>query len=170
MKTVKRMFLGTLIGSCLVLGSALAGSESPSTWHYAPSLVGTWQFEMTVRNNAPDCTTSEPIAFGPNPFPALISYHEGGTLNEFASRTSPAVRSTGFGSWKQTGSNRYKERHTFMEFDPNGLLWRTMVIESNIRLSKNGNAYDAVMRLELTDISGNVVNFCATAEAVRFKP
>jgi hypothetical protein len=170
MKTVIRMFLGTAIGSVLALGSALAGSNDSSAWHNEPSLVGTWQFVMTVRADAPDCTTAEPIAFGPNPFPALASFHEGGTMSEFASRTPPSVRSTGFGGWKQTGQYRYRERHTFMEFDPNGLFWRTMVIESNIRLAKKGNSYDAVGRLELTDISGNVVNFCATFEATRFKP
>ena len=91
-------------------------------------------------------------------------------MNEFASRTSPAIRSTGFGSWKQTGRYRYQARHTFMEFDANGALWRTMVIQSNIRLTKDGNAYDGVNRLELTDVSGNVVNFCATVEGSRFTP
>ena len=170
MNTLKKMFLGTAIGSILAFGTALAGANGPAAWAYAPSLVGTWQFVMTVRNNAPDCTTAEAIGFGPNPFPALVSFHEGGTMNEFASRSSPAVRSTGFGSWKQTGAFRYKARHTFMEFDVNGLLWRTMVIESNIHLAKTGKTYDGISRLELTDVSGNAVNFCATVDAVRFTP
>ena len=127
MNTRNKIVLGTAIGALLVLGTVLAGSAGATGAGFPPSLVGTWQFVMTLR-------------------------------------------STGFGSWKQTGNYRYKERHTFMEFDPNGLLWRTMVIESNIRLSKSGNSYDAVGHLELTDISGNVVNFCATFEATRFKP
>jgi hypothetical protein len=170
MKILMKVGLGTMLGSVLVLGTALADFDNGNGWHDEPTLVGTWQFEMTVRLNAPDCTTSEPIGFGPNPFPALVSFHEGGTMNEFASRTSPAIRSTGFGSWKQTGRYRYQARHTFMEFDANGALWRTMVIQSNIRLTKDGNAYDGVNRLELTDVSGNVVNFCATVEGSRFTP
>jgi len=170
MNTRNKIVLGTAIGALLVLGTVLAGSAGATGAGFPPSLVGTWQFVMTVRNNVPDCETAEPITFGPNPFPALASFHEGGTMNEYASRSAPSVRSTGFGSWKQTGNYRYKERHTFMEFDPNGLLWRTMVIDSNIRLSKSGNSYDAVGHLELTDISGNVVNFCATFDALRFKP
>jgi hypothetical protein len=160
--------LATTFASVLVLGAAWAGGDS--AWYDAPTLVGTWQFEMTVRLDAADCTNSEPIAFGPNPFPALASFHEGGTMSEYASRTPPSVRTTGFGSWKQTGRYRYKSRHTFMEFDPNGLLWRTMVIESNIRLANDGDKYNAVGRLALTDVSGNVVNLCATIEGVRFKP
>ena len=101
--------------------------------------------------------------------PALIAFHQGGTLNEYASRTPPSVRTTGFDSWKQTGLYAYKARHTFMEFDVNGALWRTMVIEHKVTLGRKGNNYTSVGRLELTDISGNVLKFCATVEAVRFK-
>jgi len=169
MKNLTRLCLGTAIGSFLVLGTALAGNDGSPSWHQS-SLVGTWQFEMTVRFDQPDCTTAPEIPVGPNPFPALVSFHEGGTMNEYASRTAPSIRTTGFGSWEQTGKYNYKARHTFMEFDVNGALWRTMVVESNIRLARNDDAYDAVARLELTDISGNVLNFCATIDAVRFRP
>ena len=170
MNNLTRVCLGAALGSVLVLGTALAGGNDSKPWHHEPSLVGTWQFEMTVRFDAPDCTTAEEIPFGPNPFPALASFHEGGTMTEYASRTPPSVRTTGFGSWEQTGRYRYKARHTFMEFDANGALWRNMVIESDIRLARNDETYDAVARLALTDVSGNVLNFCATIDAVRFRP
>jgi hypothetical protein len=166
MKMLKKMVLGTAGGAILVLGSATAVGGSTTE----PSLTGTWEYVMTVRFDAPDCTTSEPIPFGPNPFPALASFHEGGTMNEYASRTPPSIRTTAFGSWKQVAKYRYKARHTFMEFDPNGLLWRNMIIESKIQLGKHGNNYQGVGRLELTDVSGNVLKFCATMEGVRFKP
>jgi hypothetical protein len=170
MKSLKRMTLGTAGGVVLILGYAAVAGGSPAAAPDGPSLAGTWQYEMTVRFDAPDCTSSEPIPFGPNPFPALASFHEGGTMSEYASRTPPTIRTTAFGSWKPVGKYRYKARHTFMEFDPNGLLWRTGVIESKIHLGKHGNNYQAVGRLELTDVSGNVLNFCATMEGVRFKP
>ena len=169
MKNLKTITVGTVAGVFLALGTAVAGSDNSFGWHANPALVGTWQFEMTVRVDAPDCANSPPIPFGPNPFTALISFHEGGTLNEYASRTPPGVRTTGFGSWKQTGKNKYKARYTFMEFDANGLLWRTMVIEKNIDLKRGGDSYDAISRLELTDISGNVTKICATVAGERFK-
>ena len=164
MKILKKVVLGTACGAILALGSAAAVGGSSTD----PSLVGTWEYVMTVRLDAPDCTSSEPIPFGPNPFPALASFHEGGTMSEYASRTPPTIRTTGFGSWKQVGKNRYKARHTFMEFESNGLLWRTMVIESKIHLGEHGGQYKAEGRLELTDVSGNVLNFCATMDGVRF--
>ena len=169
MRDFRKMRFGIAIGGLLALGTALAGGEGSGGWWDEPTLVGTWQFEMTVRVDAPDCANSPPIPFGPNPFTALISFHEGGTLNEYASRTPPGVRTTGFGSWKQTGKNKYKARYTFMEFDANGLLWRTMVIEKNIDLKRGGDSYDAISRLELTDISGNVTKICATVAGERFK-
>jgi hypothetical protein len=169
MKTLRRVFLGTALGAALALGSARAGSDvSTASWD-ALSLVGTWQFEMTVRFEAEDCTTSAEIPFGPNPFPGLVSFHQGGTLSEYGSRTPPGVRTTGFGSWKRTGLYKYKARHTFMEFDVDGALSRTMVIEQTLNLSKKGNDYTAVGRLELTDVSGNVTRLCTTIEGARFK-
>ncbi len=39
-----------------------------------------------------------------------------------------------------------------------------------MHLARNGNRFTDVSRLELTDISGNVLNFCATVEAIRFTP
>lgn len=170
MKTLKQMSRATTIGALLVFGSVQAGTGDGAAVSAEPSLVGTWQFVMTVRNDAPDCATSEPITFGPNPFPALVSFHEGGTLNEFASRAPPSTRTTGFGSWKKMGKLQYRERHTFMEFDANGFLWRTMVIRSRIKLGTHGNKYQAVGRLALTDISGNVINLCATFDGNRFTP
>jgi hypothetical protein len=170
MKTLRKMLLGTAIGALLSLGTALAGDNASMAWYDAPSLVGAWQFEMTVRVKTDDCTSGDPLG-SPNPFPGLVTFHEGGTMNEFASRAPSSVRSTGFGSWKQTGEHRYKARHTFMEFDSNGLLARTMVIDSRIRLNSKGSKYKAVGRLELTDVSGNVlVNACATIDGVRINP
>ncbi len=125
----KRILLGT-IGTLLLCGSAAGGPEVWIPQSHEPTIVGAWQYEMTVRVDAPDCPSSPVIPFGPNPFPGLATFHEGGTLNEYGSRTPPSVRSTGFGSWKQTGKYRYKARRTFQEFDSNGLLARTMVIES----------------------------------------
>jgi hypothetical protein len=170
MKPLKKMFGGTSIGIVLALASASVSAEDANGGAHAPSLVGTWQIEMTVRLDAADCSTSELLPYPPNPFPGLISFHEGGTLSEYASRSPPSVRSSGFGSWKQVGKYRYKARRTFMEFDPNGLLWRTMVIESQIQLGKYGSKYKEVSRLEMTDVSGNVLNFCATIEGARFNP
>jgi hypothetical protein len=167
MKTLRKILAGVVPGAMLAFGSALAlDGEVPEK----PSLAGTWEYVMTVRLDAADCTTSEPITFGPNPFPALVSFHEGGTMNEYASRTPPTIRTTAFGSWKQVGKYSYKARHTFMEFDANGLLWRNMVIESKIHLGKHGNKYKGEARLQLTDVSGNVLRFCATTEGVRFTP
>jgi len=169
MNNLKKACLGAVLGSVLALGATAATADGWSPWRDS-GLVGTWQFMMTVRFDQPDCTTAPEIPFGPNPFPGLVSFHEGGTMNEFASRASPAIRTTGFGSWEQTGRTRYKSRHTFMEFDANGALWRTMVINSNIHLANGADHYDAIARLELTDISGNVLNFCATIDAARFTP
>ncbi|HNP37379.1 MAG TPA: hypothetical protein PKK10_16145 [Woeseiaceae bacterium] len=168
MKSMRKMMAAIAAVAVLVCGPAMASGGEKYDSSNGPMLVGTWQYDMTVRFDMPDCKNSAMIPFGPNPFPGMASYHEGGTMTEFASRSPSSVRSTGFGVWKKTGKNRYRSRFTFQEFDANGLLWRTMVISSKIYMSKNSKKYEAVSRLELTDISGNVLNFCATIDANRF--
>jgi len=157
------------IGALLVAGGALADAGQNDRWpSEQPTIVGAWQVEVTVRFDAPDCTTAAPVPFGPNPFPSLNTYHAGGTVSETGSRSAPSMRSPGHGVWQRTGGRTYDARYTFQGFDANGFLATNMDIRSAITLSADGGAFKGVSRLRFSDISGNVMPFCATLEAVRF--
>ncbi len=132
------------------------------------SIIGAWNVEVTVRQNGPDCTATPMVPFGPNPFPALNTFHKGGTVSETGSRSPPSARSPGHGVWKRIGGRDFQSRYTFQLFDANGFLANLMDIRTDIRLSRDGQSFSGVSRLEFTDISGNTQHFCATMEAVRF--
>ena len=55
----------------------------------------------------------------------------------------------------------------FHSFDENGFLSATMDIRSDLKLSKDGQTFKGVSRFALTDISGNIQNFCATLTGER---
>lgn len=147
---------------------ASAQSTIDSRWHFRPSIVGTWQVEVTIRQNGVDCSITDPVTFGINPFPGLHTYHAGGTLSETGSRSPPSRRSAGHGVWKRSGFNSYNSRFTFQGYDANGLHFNDLVFSNNIDLGSDGKSFTSVSRLLVVDVSGNAVEFCATSEGVRF--
>lgn len=157
--------------ACLLLtsGAATAGDDHDYSWQDGRiALAGAWQTETTIRFPADDCTTSPMVPpFAPNPFPSFSTFHLGGTMNEHGSRSSPAMRSPGFGVWDRIGRRKYESRFKFHSFDENGLLAATMEFRTQLRVAKNGETFEGVSRLVRTDISGNVLTFCATMTGER---
>ena len=168
MKKIVLLISSIFIGTIVI--SAANADDLPGDGGLAirGALVGAWQVEVTVRRDAPDCTVSTPVPFGPNPFPSLNTFHAGGTMSETGSRSSPAMRSPGHGVWQRTGHRTYETRYTFQGFDANGLLATNMDIRSAITLARDSQTFTGVGRLLFSDISGNVQPFCATLEGVRF--
>lgn len=168
MKTFRLLFCFVALGATLTSGTAYGNENGYDNWRGRFSLVGAWQVEVTVRFNNADCTASQPVPFGPNPFPALYSFHEDGTVSETGSRSPPSSRSPGHGIWKPTGPGTFDVRNTFQGFDPNGLLATNMDIRSYLRISEDGGSFTGTSTLTVTDLSGNANRFCATLNGVRF--
>lgn len=167
MKKLVMLTCGTAAGLLLMTGSVSAGPNYDAL--YAGNAIeGAWEVVTTVRLPAPDCTTAPPVPSGPNPFPAFNTFHEGGTMSEWGSRSRPANRSSGHGVWERIGANKFAYRLMFHSFDDNGFLAATMDIRSKLKLSKGGESFEGVSRFTRTDLSGNVLDFCATLEGRRF--
>lgn len=132
-----------------------------------PTIQGAWELVVTLREDAPDCTTAPIVGVGVNPFLAFNTFNQGGTMSEWGTRAPPSTRTSGNGVWKQTGADRFRYRLLFYSFDANGLLAATMDIRTNLRLAKSGNRLTGVSRFVRTDISGNELLFCATMTGER---
>ena len=153
----------------LLLVTSSASADNYYDWRrWGDSIQGAWQVEVTVRLPAEDCSTSPPVPIGPNPFPSFNTFHEGGTMNEHGSRSSPAQRSPGFGVWERIGHRKYAYRNMFHSFGDDGILIATMDITSELRLSNHGDTFTGVSRFVRTEVSGIVRNFCATVTGERF--
>ena len=151
----------------LLLATTSVSAEYIGGFH-KHSIEGAWQVVTTVRLPAADCTTSPPVPTGVNPFRSFNTFHEGGTMSESGTRSPPSQRTPGHGVWERTGYNRFGYRSMFHSFDVNGLLTATMDITSELKLAKDGETFSGVGRFVRTDLSGNVLNFCATFDAQRF--
>lgn len=139
----------------------------PAPQYVKSTIEGVWEVVVTLRVAAPDCTTAALIPFGSNPFPSFNTFHEGGTMSEWGTRSPPATRSSGHGLWKRVGEDAFAYRLRFYSFDANGLLTARMDITSDLTLAPDGIAFAGVSRFLRTDLSGNVQNFCATLAGTR---
>jgi len=73
----------TAVGLMTATGSVSASDQK--NWGYTwPALEAAWQIETTIRLDAEDCTTADPVGF-PNPFPSFSMFHEGGTIHDKSS-------------------------------------------------------------------------------------
>lgn len=152
-------------------GFLLATSPVPAEYiggYHKRSIEGAWQVVTTVRLPAADCTISPPVPTGVNPFASFNTFHEGGTMSEWGTRVPPAQRTSGHGVWERIGHNKFGYRLMFHSFDVNGLLTATMDITTELKLAKDGDTFTGVSRFVRTDLSGNVLNFCATMDGQRF--
>ena len=144
--------------------AARAGVASDDHPRRAPSIEGVWLMEVTLRI----CATGE-VAPVPNAiFPAINTFHEGGTMSEHGARFSPATRNSGQGIWKRTGRNTFKSRFLFQRFDVNGFFIGMQDSTRRMTLSDDGNSLSVTATTTITDASGVVlVSGCATEEGQR---
>lgn len=143
---------------------ASAGLASDDHGRRALYVEGVWLTEVTLR----DCVTGN-VAPVPNPiFPAINTFHWGGTMSEHGARFSPAARNSGQGIWKRTGRNTFKSRFLFQRFDVNGFFIGMQDVTRTLTLSDGGNSFSASANVSITDASGAVlVRGCATEEGER---
>jgi hypothetical protein len=153
-----------MAGSLLVAGPASAASADNSS---RPQLEGLWQVVVTLRVDAPDCSTATVIVDPWNPFPSFNTFHRGGTMSEFGTRSPPASRTSGHGIWKRTGNRSFEFRHVFYSFDANQALAANMDVRSDVTVNRKGNRFEGVARLVRTDLEGKALHFCATLNGER---
>ena len=132
-----------------------------------PQLEGAWQVVVTLRVDAPDCSTAEPIVDPWTPFPSFNTFHRGGTMSEFGTRSPPANRTPGHGVWKRTGWRTFEYRTVFYRFDADNALAGNMDIRADVKVAKHGRTFKGESRLVVTDLAGNAVQFCATLAGER---
>lgn len=162
MKTLALIACTTGLGLMAIAAAVTADSDGNKR-----SIEGAWEMELVARFPTPDCTSGDPLPFGANPFPALYTYHKGGTMSEYGSRQPPSVRSAGHGVWEKSGSDQFASHVRFFEFDENGLLARKLDLNGALELTGSGDTLTGVTHLTITDISGNVFNFCLTMDGNR---
>jgi hypothetical protein len=127
-------------------------------------LVGSWDVQVTGR----DCQTGTPFFS----FPAMITYNQGGTMQESDLGGPGLVRLLGHGVWSRISEFHplYSAAFQFLNFLPDRTPAGKNVVRSAIRLGQSGDTYTSTDTVEILDASGNVMSRgCATSTATRIR-
>ena len=165
---MKRQILKVISGVSLTILMAVVAQVWVSAQEQAgnePSLKGSWDVRVTAR----DCETGTPIPFIPV-FPAIITYDQGGTMEETDLGGPGLVRLPGHGVWRRQSGRQYSAAFRFLNFSLDRTFVGTNVIRSAITLSHSGNEYTSTDTLEILDANVNVIGRgCSTTAATRFE-
>jgi hypothetical protein len=124
------------------------------------TLEGTWRVEITLRN----CLTGEPVQ---NPFPALASFAQGGTVTTADGGSSPAARGTGLGTWWRVRAGAFRATTEAFLFNGGARTGLQRVTQA-IAVTADGEAFNANVTSEIEDVNGNVLaTGCATSIGLR---
>jgi len=122
----------TLVLALAVITAALTITVSIISSHSIPNkhssalsgdhertIIGVWRMALTTVN----CQTGDVV----RTIPGLWTFHEGGTMSEYASAPglSPAVRGSGQGVWqREPGWQDYSLTFIFYRYDASGVFHR----------------------------------------------
>jgi hypothetical protein len=129
------------------------------------SLIGSWDVQVTAR----DCNTGAPIPFIPV-FPAILTYNQGGTMDETDLGGPGIVRLPGHGVWQHQIGRQYSAAYRWLNFLPDRTFIGSNVVRSSVNVSLSGDSYTSTDTLEILNPNGDVVGTgCATTVATRFQ-
>lgn len=125
-----------------------------------PSLVGTWQTSVTVRN----CLTGDPAA--PTAFPGILTFNLGGTMTG----TSTAVTSV-YGVWERSpGPREYTFASISLRYSPTGVFLGSRRITQSVTIGEDGDTFTSRGQFQDTDPAGvQTAQGCSTSVGTRFQ-
>ncbi len=126
------------------------------------SLVGSWNVQASIR----DCHTGTVLVT----FPAMLTFNQGGTMQETANDAAPLLRLPGHGVWRHHNGRRYSLAFQFFRFKPDGTFDGRNIIRSDVSFGQSGNRYTTTDTVEVLAANGDLITTaCATSTATRFE-
>jgi hypothetical protein len=134
-----RLLVIAVVAALAIPSLALAhsrGRDHPGD-QQAASIVGTWNVQVS-----PD---------GQTPFPALLTFNQGGTLVE----TESDAPGTGLGSWEQIDTDRFALSFKTFIFSGTGQPAGAVVVRSVVTLKDD--SLSGPFKFDVLDTAGNVI-------------
>jgi hypothetical protein len=149
----------------LALFSVLAGTITLTTGHVATAgqaansrakeIQGAW----FVRVSTHDCQTGTPLTN----FQSLLAFAQGGTLTNVTTGSSPALRSTGLGTWEKAGDHTFTAVTAAFLFSPAGVWTATQRITNTFEIEGDPDEVTGTTDVQFFDTNGNLISTaCAT--------
>ncbi len=161
-ETWARLGIAVVIGISLLVGLGGRNAALAHDGEDNPSLSGTWKVSVTLTNPQ----TGVPLPLPQNPFLALNTFEQNGTMLETGSRG--LFRSPGHGTWEHTGPHVFRAHWLFFLFAPDGSYIGTQETTKTMRLTSH-DTFTADAIVTIRDEADNVVRSgAATEKGARF--
>jgi hypothetical protein len=150
----------------LALLSVLAGTMALTTEHVAiagqqplnsqaKGIQGAWVLQVSAH----DCQTGAPVSN----FQSLVTFAQGGTLINVTTGGSPALRTTGLGTWEKTGGHEFTAVTMVFLFSPAGVWTATQRLANTFEIGSNPDELTGTTEANFFDTNGNLTaTACAT--------
>ncbi len=102
----------------------------------------------------------------------MLTFMQGGTMQETGSRIAPSLRGPGHGVWRNVSEfhPQYTSTFQFFRFNADGTHAGRQIVRQQIELSNDGNSFTSSATAQVLDVNGNVTaNNCSNGIGTRFE-
>ena len=137
----------------LAISGDASGQQSPNS--RARQIRGAWVLHVSAH----DCQTGAPVSN----FQSLVTFAQGGTLTNVTTGGSPALRTTGLGTWEKAGGHEFTAVTMVFLFSPAGTWAATQRLTNTFELGSNRDELTGTTEANFFDTNGNLTStVCAT--------
>jgi hypothetical protein len=157
-RSVRSLALSFVLAGTMVLTTGLAiageaGQQPPNS--QTKKIQGAW----VLRVSSYDCQTGAPLVT----FQSVVAFAQGGTVTNVTTGSSPALRSTGLGTWKKAGDHTFTAVTVAFLFSPVGAWTATQRIANTLEIGSDPDELTGTTAVEFFDTNGNLImTACAT--------
>jgi hypothetical protein len=150
----------TLTTGAVATAGQAAGQKSSNS--QANEIEGAWILQVSAQ----DCQTGAPVSN----FQSLVTFAQGGTLTNVTTGGSPALRTTGLGTWAKAGGHEFTAVTMVFLFSPAGAWAATQRIANTFELGTNRDELTGTTEVNFFDTNGNLTaTVCATVVGGRLE-
>jgi hypothetical protein len=146
-------------GTVATAGQA-AGQKSSNS--QAKEIQGAWILQVSAH----DCQTGAPVSN----FQSVVTFAQGGTLTNVTTGGSPALRTTGLGTWERAGGHEFTAVTVALLFSPAGAWTATQRLTNTFEIGSNPDELTGTTEANFFDTNGNLTaTVCATVVGRRLE-
>ena len=155
-QSVRSLALLSVLAGTMALTTehvAIAGQQPPNS--QATGLQGAWVLQVSAH----DCQTGAPASN----FQSVVTFAQGGTLTNVTTGGSPALRTTGLGTWERSGGHEFTAVTVALLFSPAGVWTATQRLANTFEIGSNPDELTGTTEANFFDTNGNLTaTVCAT--------
>ena len=166
-RSVRHLALFSVLAGTMALATgpvATAGQEAgqKSSNSQAKEIQGAWVLHVS----AYDCQSGAPEAT----FQSVVTFAQGGTLTSVTTGGSPALRTTGVGTWEKAGGHEFTAVTMAFLFSPAGIWTATQRLTNTFELGIDPDELTGTTEASFFDTNGRLFRtVCATVVGRRLE-